>query len=1300
MKDSRVSIVNYQRTNVRPLLRLTERLFKLDFFSPYLTYHQLIVLENFLSIEDESTKIRVWQELLKGNLRLDVVEVASTEETETGDVSKTVDESLKDTGEVSRELDLKDDILKDDNLEDADSKNSNAKDSTSKDSDLRENDLKDGDSNDKDREGIIEVAQQTKKEDEIDDDFSQLDLEDFKQQIIGKDFVGNLSLKLRYVIWQCALDYMYKDETVDSIGGDDESFGYILLEEDVELEEVGSKELDNGPKTMSDDDDDNYDDDDDDDENYDENEKEEDSSSSTRNLEVVDEEGGDHLTVRLKISKDVLTKLRNDNNEQILKNSNRIYHSFEHDKENMLKRLRLEENDKLLDGNGKKRTRGDSEESASGPEPTDSTQDSSAAFSPSYALENSQGMGGKRPKHDPMSLPVNLGAAHLSLKHLLASIQENKPKLKLSDYELKHLIMDVRKNRSKWASDEKIGQEELYEACEKVVLELRNYTEHSTPFLNKVSKREAPNYHLIIKKSMDLNTVLKKLKTFQYESKQSFVDDIMLIWKNCLTYNSDPSHFLRGHAIAMQKKSLQLIPLIPDIVIRNRADVEKELEEMDKDKDCEEEEEEVAGSGRKGLNMGAHMPAKPHDVDKLNSNDGKGPGVIDKEQQSEREGAVKGEITKIEDTKLTEMENTDSGKISEETEKATGAENHLSAEQQPVQENKEEEEDEDEELADSQSFVVEKDDDKDDAEISVWKSLTAKVRAEICLKRSICFEKGKLNANSKALIKDPQRLKTFEQLYAEHEEQKEIELQRERLEKQSVMKNGFQTMVKQEEDDQSSFSTEHPTENADSFQKESDEMEIDATTFLKEYDSVNCLPAIVYSGVDAKLQDREEDACVKRILEEEINKPSVFMANRDRGMTPKMNKNIGLIQQIRHICHKISLIRLLQSSSGTQNARSNPNQFISSHQYKYETIDDTLDIDPISQLRTHDCRSNKQLIWRFMHKNVSKISMSNGFETAQPSAINTLTELAGDYLSNLIKSVKTHHESNSLSRAGSKEILQMSLLENGISRPDDLFIYYESEFSKKTRKLLDVKSKLEGFLKELLRPTLQELSERNFDDESQSFLTGDFATEITGEDFFGFKELGLEKEFGVLSSSVPLQLLTFQLQANDGKAKEQTKKLQPEEFGNVVYTKITKEGIMEQSRWATFLSLLDMANERSKNYRQKVAKSNAAADQLTSQAIELIESQALLEDDEMTFKAKTGRPRLPPTGKISSAYKKKPTADAFILPDDEEETTNGTEVKNGTEGGVFYGTPSTANDVTSAMSLQSQTPVSNVEDLF
>jgi transcriptional activator SPT7 len=80
----------------------------------------------------------------------------------------------------------------------------------------------------------------------------------------------------------------------------------------------------------------------------------------------------------------------------------------------------------------------------------------------------------------------------------------------------------------------------------------------------------------VIKQPMDLGTVMKKLKQHQYKSKKEFVDDLNLIWANCLKYNADPSHFLRKHAKAMQKITAGLEPLIPDIVIRDRADVEAE----------------------------------------------------------------------------------------------------------------------------------------------------------------------------------------------------------------------------------------------------------------------------------------------------------------------------------------------------------------------------------------------------------------------------------------------------------------------------------------------------------------------------------------------------------------------------------------------------------------------------------------------------------------------------------------------------------------------------------------------------
>lgn len=90
---------------------------------------------------------------------------------------------------------------------------------------------------------------------------------------------------------------------------------------------------------------------------------------------------------------------------------------------------------------------------------------------------------------------TNLGASSLTLKHLIARIDAKRDQVRASDAELRSLMSEVRKNRSKWASNEKIGQEELYEAAEKVLSELKAMTEHSTAFLTRVNKREAPDYY-------------------------------------------------------------------------------------------------------------------------------------------------------------------------------------------------------------------------------------------------------------------------------------------------------------------------------------------------------------------------------------------------------------------------------------------------------------------------------------------------------------------------------------------------------------------------------------------------------------------------------------------------------------------------------------------------------------------------------------------------------------------------------------------------------------------------------------
>lgn len=114
----------------------------------------------------------------------------------------------------------------------------------------------------------------------------------------------------------------------------------------------------------------------------------------------------------------------------------------------------------------------------------------------------------------------------------------------------------------------------------------------------------------VIKQPMDLGTMTKKLKSFAYKSKKDFVDDLSLIWDNCLKYNADPSHPLRRNAIAMRKEAEKLVPLIPEITVRPRAEVEAEERRRqngaDDDAGDESDDEPIMSSrGRKAPKMGA-----------------------------------------------------------------------------------------------------------------------------------------------------------------------------------------------------------------------------------------------------------------------------------------------------------------------------------------------------------------------------------------------------------------------------------------------------------------------------------------------------------------------------------------------------------------------------------------------------------------------------------------------------------------------------------------------------------------------
>jgi transcriptional activator SPT7 len=157
-----------------------------------------------------------------------------------------------------------------------------------------------------------------------------------------------------------------------------------------------------------------------------------------------------------------LEEARNATEEAAKRSFHTLFYTLEHDRTAMLEHQQLEESEKQLQAEMDK-------------------------TSQSHAGQPGQ-------NHGSLS-SANLGASSLTLKHLIARIDMKRDQVRASDAELRSLMNEVRKNRSKWASEENVGQEELYEALEKVLSELKAHTEYSTPFLNRVNKRDAPDYY-------------------------------------------------------------------------------------------------------------------------------------------------------------------------------------------------------------------------------------------------------------------------------------------------------------------------------------------------------------------------------------------------------------------------------------------------------------------------------------------------------------------------------------------------------------------------------------------------------------------------------------------------------------------------------------------------------------------------------------------------------------------------------------------------------------------------------------
>lgn len=659
-----------------------------------------------------------------------------------------------------------------------------------------------------------------------------------------------------------------------------------------------------------------------------------------------------------------------------------------------------------------------------------------------------------------------------------------------------------------------------------MAIQLRATTEHSTPFLNKVNKRDAPNYFNIIKHPMDLNTVMKKLRALQYRCKKEFVDDLMLIWENCFQYNTDPKHYVRVHANAMKNKTLSLIPLIPDITIRDRAEVEAEEAKLQQLEDESDEEPKAGKHSTKGKKRKLHH-----------------------------------ESNSIEEAK-------------DPIDLQTPAPDHSTTEQHSLE-----------------SYSGYDQNTKCDPELNfgnlesvLYQEMFGEQALRYVSKRYELFRDNKLQIDSPALGRDPKAMGRFEE--CELDMFKTPEAKEEAKTARSY--NGVERRLLDSVED----------------------LGLERNDILVEYNTGCGIP-----GFPWNVSANNRGTNISGNANIENNQPSGYV--NKSGQAKIFESNLEQIQIIRKLCSKIELIRQMQ-----QQVYMHSTQFKS---YEIQKINEK-DLDVDSRLPNRD-NFDKNASFSAFRRSIAKLAMHTGFEETETMAIEALTEIAAEFLSKLGRSVALWMESSQPDELTLEDILLTVLEESGIEGVADLDTYVRDDIEKHSQRLLDHKKKLTTFLSDLLKP-VSDLTDGEFNDGSEQFISGDFSEEI-GDDFFGFRELGLEDELGLTSLSVPLHILqnrsfNFNIDHNQTMLKSHLSQI-PE------YDPIDLH-VSERQLTPVKAALLKRL------------------DTMSCTTILGDGKKVLLEGDQLPPKQRNSRPKVPPTGKLPT-FRRKPISKVFFLPD-------------------------------------------------
>ncbi|KAG6177207.1 hypothetical protein E4U27_004490 [Claviceps purpurea] len=805
-------------------------------------------------------------------------------------------------------------------------------------------------------------------------------------------------------------------------------------------------------------------------------------------------------------------------------------------------------------------------------------------------MENNQtsGPGGAQAASQGTLSSANLGASSLTLKHLIARIDMKRDQVRASDAELRILMNEVRKNRSKWASEENVNQEELYEALEKVLTELKAHTEYSTPFLTRVNKREAPDYYTFIKTPMDLGSMTKKLKSLTYKSKTDFVIDLNLIWDNCLKYNQDMNSPLRRMANGMRKEAEKLIPLIPDLAIRSRAEVEAEERRKqnggDDDAGEDSDDEPIMSSrGRKATAKGTKSRTAPHEQKEDTP-------VVDQKpvlQLNGLLGKAGREGSEVDGSSFSTppvgRAITPSG-ITNSQAAVAGPGDPMDIDGPSM-----------DSMTLNQAFGEAVEQAHEDEEYKIWKQTTKKDRALAAKERHLLFKDKTLDIEAPALLRSRSGMRWF----LKHQTEAE------------GMGIGTGPGMGSAAGTGKEEAAAQPSETlAEGIDEDGDQVMPDY------YNPLSNIP-----DIHPKLQWIEDsDGQVINQHEEFLRLvPSgTFVAPKSR-LTKKMDDNINQIQETRKLATKISVIKQMQVQSQVYT-----NQFPKSNMENFheQDIEPHFISDDGPVMAPATCQNA-------LKRSVAKILYHTGFEEMQPSAMDTLTDIAADYFQKLVKTFKTYREAEKACvqtahgpvlrpRFTPEEVVLHTLDEAGhdVSSLDQ---YITDDVDRLSSRLGVLHERMKLHLTDLLRPALAADAGADgvgaFKDGSDQFMSGDFADDL-GEDFFGFRALGLDREMGLDSCSVPFHLLHSRVRSQY--------QMQTQTAG------VEAADLLEPLPPVKPLDINNIQDQIGLVKNFYLAKLHANGD------------QPLVEDEDLPVKQRKPRPRLGASGKIISAQKRPP----------------------------------------------------------